>query len=138
MDPYVMPKTWELLALAEIKTALLDGGTLKLFQNDYVPSLDTEIGDLTEADYTGYLAVTLTTWTAPFLDVAGRGEIRAPHGFFAPAAPYTVQNMIFGYWIEDSNADLLLASRFVNGAVPMGAAGNALFVEPFFILQNPT
>lgn len=138
MDPYVMPKSWELLALAAIKTALLDGSIVKLFKNDFTPSLDTVVGDMTEADYTGYLAVTLTTWQAPFLDVQGRGEIRAPHAFFAPAAPYTVQNTIYGYWIIDSTADLLLASRFVNGPIPMGEAGNALFVEPFFILQNPT
>lgn len=133
-----MPKTWELLALAEIKTALLDLGALKLFKNNYVPSLDTVVGDLTEADYTGYLAITLTTWTAPFLDVAGRGEIRAPHGFFAPAAPYTIQNTVYGYWIEDSNGDLILACRFVDGPIAMGAAGNACIVEPYLIFQNPT
>jgi len=99
-------------AMTEIKTAILDGGSMRLYQNDYTPTAATTLADLTEADFTGYAAVTLTTWSGVYLTAAGYAAVNSPLASFRPVAPFTVGNQIYGIFIRDVAGALVLAQRF--------------------------
>jgi hypothetical protein len=99
---------------------------IKLFQTAVVPTRDTIKTDLTEANFTGYTAKTLTAVGTPFLNVAGGIDTPIPsQEFVVTTATPVVGNDIYGYWIENAAGDLLLVVAFDN-PVQMQVVGNAL------------
>jgi len=132
----VSPKAWLMTNQAAIK-ALLDTGELALFTNDITPDVNTVVGDLTEATFTGYARATLTAWLAPHLNVNLQSVLNSPLASFATAAPYTVGEQVYGGWIEDAAGNLAFAFRFDNAPIPMIGAGDAIVVAVESLLGNP-
>jgi len=57
--------------------SFLDGDGIGLFQNDFIPDLDSVLGDFTECTFGGYAPLSISTPNAAFLNGAGRGEVDA-------------------------------------------------------------
>lgn len=113
-----------------------NAAVVKLFQNDYTPTVDSVVGDFTEADYTGYAASAAIVWGAPFIDpVAGPlvlGDLKS----FPASGPFTVPNDIFGFWIESSGGDLLWAERFDTPVTIANATDNVVIVPQFGLISQ--
>lgn len=133
---YVIANASQLLQLADLKTNLLDAGTIDLFQNDITPTDETVVADLDVATFTGYAQVALTLWTGPYYTSEGKGALLAPLAQFNTASPYTIGNQVYGYWIEDSNGDLLLSGRFPDAPIPMAAVGDHIAAVIEYVLGN--
>lgn len=91
--------------------ALLDGVTVKLFQNDIVPGPDSVLGDFTVADFTGYATSAALVWAGPVLKDDGTPELVAQRLMFT-CTNATTPNTIYGYYLLDSEGGLLGAERF--------------------------
>jgi len=82
---------------------------LKLFKNDVTPDESTVIGDLTEADFTGYSSQTLTgsSWSA-----ASSGATSYAEQSFTSSADQTAQT-VYGWYLERATGgELVAADRF--------------------------
>jgi hypothetical protein len=134
---YKISKVSQLKQLLDLKTNVMDGGTIRLFQNDFTPSADSILADFTIATFTGYLNVTLTAWSAPYLNSAGNGAILSPLAQFNAASPYTIGNLVYGYFILDAAGDLVLGGRFTDAPISMAASGNHIAALLEYALGNP-
>jgi len=92
------------------------------------PTKDTVVGDLTVADYNTYAPQTVTTWSAPFMDAGGRLCIAAPSNLFQPSDALA-PNLIYGYWVEDANGDLVAVARLANAPVALGTPLDVLNLQ---------
>jgi len=113
-----------------MKTPLFDTGHLNLYQNDFTPSDAAVIGDLTVCTFSGYAAVTLTTYIAPYTDPDGRAVLTTPQCVFASTGP-TIVNSAFGWYILDADGDLLAAGRF-DQSIPFADVGDAAVLHVEF------
>lgn len=106
------------------KASDLDGGSLRLYQNDFVPNRNSVVGDFTVADFGNYANATIATWSAPFMDILGRAICLAPTQLFtcdgtAPA------NLIYGWYYLNVAGDWLMAGAF-DSPVSMSLITDAL------------
>src|SRR5262245_7807157 len=101
----------------QIKDALNsdDPFRMHLFQNDYHPVPGVDLADLTEADFDGYNSVELSgTWGS----VAVIANVATT--VFSTACEFTVDagepdsQTIYGYWLQDSDDNLVDVVRFEN------------------------
>jgi len=129
------------LVIAELVRAELALSKLRLFQDGFVPSVSTVSADLVaaEADYTGYTAggETITAWLAPLLNPLGGASIDMPTEQFAAVAPYTVGNVIGGWWIEDAAGVVYAIGTFAE-PIPVGAAGQGFPMAVTLVFPNGT
>jgi len=126
------------LAITEIKTALLDGGKMLCYQNDYTPNSASTEADYVEATFTGYTAggETLTTWSDYYDKPAGAVAVLSPTINWNAASPFTVTNDIFGVYVLDSNGDYVGGVRF-SSFQQMGAAGDAIHFAVEYVYGQP-
>lgn len=110
-----------------IRTALA-AGMVHLYTaiaNPISPS--SVIGDFTEADYSGYAALEVTTWLAAYLDPAGGGSIQnGTQQFqyvFTSGTP--VPNTILGFYLTNAAGALVMCGNFA-APVSMAANGDAI------------
>lgn len=113
---------------------------LRLWQSgEITPSIATTRAQLVaaEADYTGYTATgeELTAWFAPLANPLGGSSIDSPKEQFAAASPYTVGNLIGGFWVETAAGDLVVIGTFEN-PIPVGAAGQGFPLSVSLIFPN--
>lgn len=120
----MLVRAYSIIDMDALKTVLANS-VLNLFQNDYTPNINTALGDLTVATFTGYAPVTLTAWSAPFLDAGGLVSIISPLAVFRPTAS-TVQNVIYGWYLTEMGGTLVSAGRFVEAPVSMGSTLNVI------------
>lgn len=108
--------------------ATLTGALLHLFQNDVVPTREFTLGDLVEADYTGY-ATEAVVWNAPSISDDGFPELVGVAGEFRPTSS-VVENDTYGWYLTEAGGALLAAGRF--DAAPVGMRGvlDALVITP--------
>jgi len=117
--------------LCDATPEAIDPIKLRLFKSDTTPDPTTEWGDLTEADFTGYLAQDLP-------DAACAGEIQGPalnedgnwhmvidQKIFA-ATGSTTSNLVYGFAITDADDNLLWVRRFEEGPYLMDENGDQL------------
>lgn len=134
---FVVTKVSAMKQLALLKADVLDGGEMVLFSNDITPTVNTIIGDLTIANFTGYADVTLTTYSAPYLTADENAAVLAPLAQFNTAAPYTVANSIYGFAIKDVDGALVLAGRFPDAPIEMAGAGDHIAALIEYVWGNP-
>jgi hypothetical protein len=121
----VVPATIDkdILALAIAATAILDGAKVALFQNNLNPDKDTQLADITPADFTGYATSSAVVWGTPGFNLAGDAVVAAGSKQFQAGSPATVANVIYGWYLVDTTGLILLASdRFpapVNVSAPL-------------------
>lgn len=107
-----------------------DACILKLFQNDVIPTRDSVLADLDEADFTGYADVNAVAFGTPYYDADGAGIVTAPsHEFVATGS--TIANVIYGFYLTDDPATVLRAAYRFADPVGIGAAGQGVTVVPF-------
>lgn len=122
MNPLQYPNSGALLLAGVVQTALA-ASEVHLYQaGTIVLGPTTTLADLTaeEADFTGYAAVTVANWLDPLLSELGGAAIDSGLNDFAITAPYTVPNVIQGWWVQDAGGDLCVAGDF---PVNKGIAG---------------
>jgi hypothetical protein len=70
-----------------------------LFINDFVPTVDSVVGDFVEATFTGYIPTSLSIGGLVFLNAEGAAEVPfASIGFTNTGA--SPGNLVHGYWYE--------------------------------------
>lgn len=120
-------------ALGDGTASLWGSPTVKLFKNDVTPTLNTVIGDLTEADFTGYGAATITWGSA----TNGPGEEASVYGtglsFIANGS--SSPNIIYGWWLQNAGG-LRFAERF-DEPIPIAEAGDDVTFQPRASIGNP-
>jgi hypothetical protein len=99
---------------------------LKLFVNNATLGPNTVAADLTEANFAGYTARTLTraSWLAPTTNVDGKAEIRygADQQY-----DFASNQSIWGYFLTDSSDVLIAAEKFA--AVRNQISGDQYIVQ---------
>lgn len=100
-------------ALAAALQTLLAGSKVKLFSENVLISVNTIKTDLTEADFSGYLAQTVAATNDPVVDPVNGGiSITMPNHLFATDDPTATPNTIHGWWLELAGGDLIMAGNF--------------------------
>jgi len=115
---------------------LLDaaGYEVHLYQNDYTPVDATVIGDLDEADYSGYAEQIATGWTAAVTTPLGRAISFADEMNFAHDGGGT-DNTIYGYYVLAPTGSLAWVERFL-GPITMADASDAFDLIPVLTLRS--
>jgi hypothetical protein len=105
-----------------------DALLLHLFQNDYTPTDSTAIlSNLTEADYDGYAAATISGWASASVTSHVASSAATPIVFTKSAG--ATPNTIYGYYITDSASTVLYwVERDPAAPVNMTIAGNTYTV----------
>jgi hypothetical protein len=136
--PLIVPDEGELELLDKmLKDALStnENYILKLYRVDYTPNSTTTRTSMTEANFTGYAARTLTraNWNAA-VTVSNQAESSygtAPQSWTCGATG----NTIYGYWVEGATSTKVLwAERFSTSRVL--ADGDVLNITPKFTLSS--
>ena len=104
----VLTKVGATVLAGEVVTAVLGSGgyVCGLFQNDLIPSLNTEIGDIVPADYAGYVPLPLLGWSTP-ITVGDHAKSIANLLEYLYAGPGT-ENDVYGYYVFHSTTGLLV------------------------------
>ena len=128
------------LEVASLVRAALAPSSLRLFKSDFTPSVSSTFDDFeaNKCDFTGYPAtgIVLPTWFAPVLNPAGGASIDSPTVQFATAAPYTVSNLVGGWYVvADTNDQVIAAGTFAN-PIPMGAANQGFPMNVTLVFPN--
>jgi hypothetical protein len=127
-----------LAALTAVKTSILKAGAagfkIKLAQGPtFAPNPNSVPGDFTEADYTGYAAVTLTTMSANSQTGNSFESTSTTVAGFAPSGT-AVTNSILGYWVESDGGDLLAYEVFP-APIPMQTTLDSIQIVPRWQIQ---
>ena len=118
----------ELIALKALvnHTAQNENLVLKLFKSNTTPAEADVVGTYTEADFTGYAAVTLTgaSWV-----VTGNPITYAKQTFTSTAGS---QNQpVYGYYlVRATGGELVYAERFTDGPYTIVNNGDKIEVTP--------
>jgi len=117
--------------LCEAAPTQLDPLKLRLFQSDTTPDPTTEWADLTEADFTGYVAQDLPAvacageMEGPALNLDGNWQIVIDQKIFAATGAATT-NLVYGFAITDADDNLLWIRRFEDGPYLIDETGDAI------------
>lgn len=116
MTPLIYPNSGSLWLAGIVQTALAASEMHLYKSGTVVLSPLTDLADLTaaEADYTGYAAQAIATWFAPLLNGLGGASIESGLLQFAIGAPYTVGNMIQGWFLTETGGALVCAGDFAS------------------------
>ena len=108
---------------------------LKLFRNDVTPDASFVPGSMTEANFTNYVAKTLTraNWNTA---VTVSNKAQSSYGSAAQSWTCgTTGNTIYGYWVDGASSSITLwAERFATSRVL--ASGDVLNLTPQFTLAS--
>jgi len=127
----VIPNSGENLALELLvnKGTSLRNLVLKLFQNNVTPGETDTASTYTEADFTGYSAVTLTgsSWA---LTPGAPSQAVFAQQTFTSSADQSTQNVYGYYLVTDTDGTLVAAERFSDGPYQVANNGDAIKVTP--------
>lgn len=130
----VVPNQGETIALEALvgKTAG-QNLILKLFKNDVTPGQSTTEAGLTEADFTGYSAITLTAanWTATPADPS---HIDYAQQTFTSTAGSQNQAVYGYYLVQVTSGKLVWAERFSDGPYTIVNSGDNIKITPVITL----
>jgi hypothetical protein len=135
----LFPNSGTLLIAGLLKTALA-ASKLRLIKGDFfLPGASTTRDDLLalEADFTGYPAggAPIANFLAPLLNPVGGASIDWPTIQFAAASPYTVGNVICGWWIETTDGVLVAVGSFAS-SIPIGQAGQGFPISGSLVIPS--
>lgn len=107
--------------------------SLRLYKNDITPASTMTLADYTEASFTGYLAVTLTSsdWTITQDELA---QATGPEVTFAASA--TTAETVYGYYISGVNSSTLYWSERFSAPFQLVNIGDAVVPTPVLRLQQ--
>jgi len=116
---------------------------LKLFKSDTTPSHSDTPATFTEADFTGYAAITLTTtsWNAGVAGtgtgtaLANKASIDYAQQTFTMGTPGTT-NTVYGYFVTDNAGTTLLGAERFAASQSMALAGDSIKITPKLTLST--
>ena len=134
--PLVVPTEGEIQLLQKLLQLTADTETyiLHLYQNLYAPVPATTATNFTEANFTGYAAVTLnrTDWATPTLNGSNIAQSQVAQQSWTCGA---TGNTIYGYYVMGATSGKVLwAEEF--GTARVLAVGDILNLTPVFTLQS--
>jgi len=111
---------------------LLAGAKVHLFQNNFVPNIGMDLADLVEANFAaGYAPSSAVVWSIPLDNDDGNGPVLVgDNKLFIVAAPVTVTNTIYGWYLTNGAGTVLLCAERYGTPKQMIQAGNAIGVVP--------
>lgn len=118
-----------LLAIIDAYTGSISDVKIGLFSNNVVPTVDTVLADLTECTFTGYSAVNAGPWNDPAWASQGAAiQYATPAAVFNTVSPYTVGEVVYGWFITAGMTPVLLVAGTFASPVPMNAAGDQIII----------
>src|ERR1044072_2949235 len=106
-----------------------------LYQTNYTPVDGSVLGDFTEATFSGYAAIAVSSFAAA-TTVSNRGSTTANPITFTRGVGET-SNSIYGYYVTDStNTKLLFAERAPAPPISMTNVGDQIVITPVFTLSS--
>ncbi len=126
----IYPNISALYIAGLVKTALA-ASMLKLYTAIASPlGPGTVVGDFTEATFSGYTAITIANFLAPYIDPAGGSSIQSGTQQFNYVEPMSgpVGEVCLGFWLENAAGDLVVAGNF-DAPISMNANGDAIPVN---------
>jgi hypothetical protein len=122
----IVPLAYRLTIMDAIIAEWGAGTELHLYQTPTtVPPPAVVLGDLVEADFTGYAAHDPVVWSAAFLAPNGDAVTLSSSHVFA-ATGSTIQNTIYGAYLTSAAAAALLAVFPFDQPAAMTQAGDAI------------
>lgn len=116
----------------------IGAGKLRLFKNNVIVSNATVIANLTEADFAGYAAVTLTaaTWAAAAAAAHVASSQYGASVTFSRSTTGATQN-IYGWYLTDAGGTKLYAcANFTGAPIPITNSGDNIAVTPTLTDQS--
>ena len=111
------------------------GYVLRLFQNNHTPAEGDDNTDYVEADFDGYSAIAIGSWTPPYLNGSGKAEIDEINRTFTQTGT-GITNDVYGYYVTDPAGNVVWAERDPSAPVAMNAAGRTYTVFLRFTLNS--
>ncbi|HWP59545.1 MAG TPA: hypothetical protein VNL14_16755 [Candidatus Acidoferrales bacterium] len=131
----LVPNQGEQIALeALVNKTAPQNLVLRLFKNNVTPAEGDTEANYTEADFTGYSAITLTgaNWT---VTTGAPSEASYAQQTFSSSANQAAQN-IYGYYLTQvTSGKLVWAERFTDGPYPIANNGDQIKVTPKITLE---
>lgn len=126
------------ITVAGLVKTFLAASFLKLFKSDFTPSVSSVLADFDAAgcDFTGYTPATIANFFNPVLNPAGGASIDSPTVQFAAAGPFTVGNVVGGWYLVDENETVVLAFGTFASPIPVGAAGQGFPMNVTLVFPN--
>lgn len=120
----MIPNEGQIRALNDIKASTL---LCKLFTNNLTFGVGTVIGDLTEATFSGYAAVTLSFGTVA-TNGSGQAEMVSATATFTRAVGAT-SNSVYGWYLVDSfNTKLVALDNVTSAPKSMTTVGDTITI----------
>jgi len=122
MPVLIYPNAGSLWLAGKVRTALA-ASEIRLFKAGEISlGPTTTLAELVaaEADYTGYGPEAIAAWFPPLLNPLGGSSIESGLVQFDISSPYTVPNVVAGWWIEDSTGALVVAGEFASTKALVG------------------
>lgn len=111
---------------------------LRLYVNNRGTPLVTDTAaNYTEATFTGYAALNLTSWGTAFLNANNQGEVDEILRTFTRTSTGTVQT-VYGYYLTDGSGNLVDVQQGLAGGVPITNAGDGYAVVPREVVGSLT
>lgn len=89
----------------------------RLFTNNYTPLESSVVSDFTQATFTGYAAIQLTSWSTP---AYSSGKARTSNAVITFTNTGGSSATIYGYYVTDSgNTNLFFAERDPLGPITL-------------------
>jgi len=137
----VVPNESDVLLLQYIVNQLAQDGSagsaggeriLRLYNNNYVPSKTTSIGDLTETTASGYTGITLygANWTVATSTAGTNSAAYSEQSFYFSAAV-----TVYGYYVTDLTSNLLWVERFSTAPFTLPSGGGEIAITPRLTLD---
>lgn len=119
--------------LLDIVTSFTSGGSafkLRLFSNNFTPTLNSVYADFTECTFTGYASITISLFDpAGWYSQGAAVQYANPTGVFSTASPYTVGEVVYGWYISEGVSPLFICGGLFATPIPMVGLGDQIIVN---------
>lgn len=105
---------------------------IRLFKNNFTPNPDQVLGDLEEADFTGYAASSAVTWGTVFTNSDGFAEVIGSTKQFT-ATGSAVTNVVYGYYATNAAGDTLYWAERFSTPREMDEGADAIPIVPRYV-----
>lgn len=112
----------------ELDDSAVDWVTIHLYKNDVTPTIDSVVGDFTEADFDGYASAALV-WGAA-TDVTPEAQIQADPYVSTAGGGLAGPQDIYGYYVLNGAGQLMYAERDPAAPVTISSPGQSYPVLP--------
>lgn len=108
---------------------------LKLYKNNHNPAEGDTESDYTEADFTGYSALTLTGSSWSVSSSGGVTTASYAQQTFTSSADQSTQSVYGYYLVQASSGKIMWAEKFSDGPYPISFNGDDIKVTPKVTLE---